>query len=240
MRICFSRSRNRFTIWSRVCRRYDRLEILIRSQSHHCATSLSGGVESRWQETRNGSVAFEPCAAINVVSRYFAILNSDTPRLRIDPALFLSRCVSLDLEIVPKSAWLFAFAAVRGEAAILHKGCALEPALDRLEAFCTGAAHLVGHKILRHDQPHLIANRARLAALGWGGACGYALTEPFGLSARSLSSSGQALARRTAAGRACQRSRAGCTADVAGAGRSDRGLCRTGPRRVGCAAGLLR
>lgn len=49
---------------------------------------------------------------------------------------------------------------------MVHKGAALEPALDRLEALCDGAAHLVGHNILRHDLPHLVANRARLAALG--------------------------------------------------------------------------
>jgi hypothetical protein len=104
--------------------------------------------------------------AINDVSRYFAILNLDTYRLSIDPTLFLSRCVSVDLEIDPKSARLFAFAAVRGETSVLHKGGALEPALDRLEAFCTGAAHLVGHNILRHDLPHLVANRARLVSLG--------------------------------------------------------------------------
>ena len=79
---------------------------------------------------------------------------------------FLSHCVSVDLEVDPKSARLFAFAAVRGEQALVHKGAALEPALDRLESLCDGAAHLVGHNILRHDLPHLVANRARLAALG--------------------------------------------------------------------------
>ncbi|EEW24271.1 RecQ family ATP-dependent DNA helicase [Rhodobacter ferrooxidans] len=42
----------------------------------------------------------------------------------------------------------------------------LDAGLDRLEAFCEGAAHLVGHNILRHDLPHLVANRARLAGLG--------------------------------------------------------------------------
>ena len=49
---------------------------------------------------------------------------------------------------------------------MVHKGGALDPALDRLEAFCDGAAYLVGHNILRHDLPHLVANRARLAGLG--------------------------------------------------------------------------
>ena len=81
-------------------------------------------------------------------------------------ATFLSSCVSVDLEVDPTSSRLFAFAAVSGEAALVHKGGPLSPALDRLEAFCDGAAHLVGHNILRHDLPHLIANRARLAALG--------------------------------------------------------------------------
>lgn len=83
-----------------------------------------------------------------------------------DASSFLSHCVSADLEVDPKSARLFAFAAVWGERAVVHKGAALEPALDRLEALCDGAAHLVGHNILRHDLPHLVANRARLAALG--------------------------------------------------------------------------
>jgi ATP-dependent DNA helicase RecQ len=84
----------------------------------------------------------------------------------IDPHPFLSRCVSVDLEVDPKTARLFAFAAVREKRSLVHKGAALEPALDRLEAFCDGAAHLVGHNILRHDLPHLVANRARLAGLG--------------------------------------------------------------------------
>ena len=86
--------------------------------------------------------------------------------MTFDPALFLSRCVSVDLEVDPKSARLFAFAAVRAEASLVHKGGALDPALDRFEVFCEGAAHLVGHNILRHDLPHLVANRARLAGLG--------------------------------------------------------------------------
>ena len=86
--------------------------------------------------------------------------------MTLDPAPFLSCCVSIDLEVDPKSARIFAFAAVRGARALVHKGAALDPGLDRLEALCDGAAHLVGHNILRHDLPHLVANRARLAGLG--------------------------------------------------------------------------
>ncbi|MBB6228975.1 hypothetical protein [Polymorphobacter multimanifer] len=73
--------------------------------------------------------------------------------------------MSVDLEIHPKSARLFAFAAVHGDASIRHNGGALDPALDRLEVFCEKAEHIIGHNILRHDIPHLVANRARLAVL---------------------------------------------------------------------------
>jgi ATP-dependent DNA helicase RecQ len=86
--------------------------------------------------------------------------------LNPDTSQFLSACVSIDLEVDPKSARVFAFAAVRGERDVVHKGSALDPALDRLEEFCDGAAHLFGHNILRHDLPHLMANRARLERLG--------------------------------------------------------------------------
>ena len=82
---------------------------------------------------------------------------------------FLARCLSVDLEVDPKTARLFAFGAVRGEEKLAFRSgpwAALDPALDRLEDFCAGATHLVGHNILRHDLPHLVANRARLAGLG--------------------------------------------------------------------------
>ena len=70
-----------------------------------------------------------------------------------DPNLFLSRCVSIDLEVNPKTARVFAFAAVRSGigARLVHKGGPLDAGLDRLEAFCQDAEHLIGHNILRHD-----------------------------------------------------------------------------------------
>ncbi len=85
-----------------------------------------------------------------------------------DPTLFLPHCVSVDLEVDPKTARVFAFAAVRGGGgeALAHKSGSLDAGLDRLEAFCNDARHLIAHNILRHDLPHLVANRARLAALG--------------------------------------------------------------------------
>ncbi len=85
-----------------------------------------------------------------------------------DSTLFLSHCVSVDLEVDPKTARVFAFAVVRGGdgVALVHKNGPLGAGLDRLEAFCKDARHLIGHNILRHDLPHLVANRARLATLG--------------------------------------------------------------------------
>ncbi|MBW7921611.1 MAG: RecQ family ATP-dependent DNA helicase [Rubellimicrobium sp.] len=87
-------------------------------------------------------------------------------RVTSDTASFLARCVSVDLEVDPKSAVLFAFGAVRDGVGISYRGGALPLALDRLEAFCDRAGFLVGHNILRHDLPHLVANRAALVRLG--------------------------------------------------------------------------
>lgn len=80
---------------------------------------------------------------------------------------FLGRCISVDLEVDPKSARIFALAAVRpGDApAILSRRGALGEALDRLETALGRTDHLIGHNILRHDLPHLAAARPRLAAL---------------------------------------------------------------------------
>ena len=94
--------------------------------------------------------------------------NSDAADVNSDPSLFLSQCVSVDLEVDPKTARVFAFAAVRAAegATLVHKNGPLDAGLDRLEAFCKDVRHLIAHNILRHDLPHLVANRARLAALG--------------------------------------------------------------------------
>src|SRR5690606_8927976 len=80
---------------------------------------------------------------------------------------FLDRCVSVDLEVDPTSATVFAFAAVRHDArpAIVAKKHDLEAGLDRLERAMAGASHLLGHNIIRHDLPHLVAARPGLARL---------------------------------------------------------------------------
>ncbi|WP_197434740.1 hypothetical protein, partial [Agrobacterium vitis] len=79
--------------------------------------------------------------------------------------LLLQSCVSIDLEVDPATASIFAFAAVRDDTrpAILAKKRDLVKALDRLEAEATEGVHLLGHNILRHDLPHLFAVRPGLA-----------------------------------------------------------------------------
>nr|WP_287306793.1 RecQ family ATP-dependent DNA helicase [Mesorhizobium sp.] len=65
----------------------------------------------------------------------------------------------------PATAAIFAFAAVRDDArpSILAKKRDLDAALDRLEAESAAAEHLLGHNIIRHDLPHLVALRPGLA-----------------------------------------------------------------------------
>lgn len=79
--------------------------------------------------------------------------------------LLLQSCVSIDLEVDPTTASIFAFAAVRDDARppILAKKRDLVIAFDRLEVEATRGVHLLGHNILRHDLPHLFAMRPGLA-----------------------------------------------------------------------------
>jgi ATP-dependent DNA helicase RecQ len=78
---------------------------------------------------------------------------------------FLQRCVSLDLEVDPATATVFAFAAVRDDSSIsiVAKKRDLVAALDRLEAELSETRYLIGHNVIRHDLPHLLAMRPRLA-----------------------------------------------------------------------------
>jgi len=80
---------------------------------------------------------------------------------------FLRRCASIDLEVDPRTARIFAFAAVRHDRSPpnVSRGYGFEEALDRLEADLADADYLVGHNILRHDLPHLAAARPRLARM---------------------------------------------------------------------------
>ncbi len=79
----------------------------------------------------------------------------------------LERCASVDLEVDPKTARVFAMAAVPfgDQPPILSQNGATEDSLDRLESALSSYDHLIGHNILNFDLPHLAANRAQLAAL---------------------------------------------------------------------------
>jgi ATP-dependent DNA helicase RecQ len=83
--------------------------------------------------------------------------------------MLLTRCVSVDLEVDPKTARIFELAAVwreSGKAIASRKG-QLDEALDQIEAALADTSHLIGHNILRHDLPHLVAARPRLAGLAF-------------------------------------------------------------------------
>lgn len=83
------------------------------------------------------------------------------------PDPFLTTCVSVDIEVDPRTARVFDLAAVhctKAEPIRGQKG-GVASALDRLEAALGDARHLIGHNILRHDLPHLVSLRPRLAQL---------------------------------------------------------------------------
>ncbi len=88
-------------------------------------------------------------------------------QLSRDPFGIVSRCLSIDLEVDPKQARIFAFAAVpenEGEGIVHGKGDP-KAALERLDLFCADYAHVIGHNVLRHDLPHLMAVSPRFAKL---------------------------------------------------------------------------
>jgi ATP-dependent DNA helicase RecQ len=79
----------------------------------------------------------------------------------------LSRCVSIDLEVDPNKAKIFALAAVAQDSnapKVIAKNN-IEAALIELDAFCQGFDHVIGHNILCHDLPHLAAASPRFVAL---------------------------------------------------------------------------
>ncbi|WP_457648330.1 RecQ family ATP-dependent DNA helicase [Profundibacter sp.] len=80
---------------------------------------------------------------------------------------FLGRCVSIDLEVDPSKARIFAFAAVTKtpEAPGLVVNTNAEANLPKLDLFCQGFDHVIGHNILRHDLPHLVAASTKFVAL---------------------------------------------------------------------------
>jgi ATP-dependent DNA helicase RecQ len=102
---------------------------------------------------------------------------SETARPR---ATFLAQCLSIDIEVDPRTARVFDLAAVPGDGGPAIRGGRgqVDAALDQVEARMGKAGlfasrlfaprqaqirHLIGHNILRHDLPHLAALRPRLA-----------------------------------------------------------------------------
>lgn len=80
---------------------------------------------------------------------------------------FLRHCLSVDLEVSPATAKLFAFAAVRvdGSSVVVGAKGSVEQGLDRLHNTPAETRHILGHNILHHDLPHLVAARPALAKL---------------------------------------------------------------------------
>jgi ATP-dependent DNA helicase RecQ len=78
----------------------------------------------------------------------------------------LKRCVSIDLEVSPKTAKILDFAAVRYADGVSKRAGPdkLAPALEWLEASLGRTNHCIGHNILNHDIPHLIAVRPPLTS----------------------------------------------------------------------------
>ncbi len=79
----------------------------------------------------------------------------------------LSRSVSVDLEVDPSKAKIFALAAVvlESDAPKVVAKNNIEAALVELEALCQGFDHVIGHNILCHDLPHLAAASPKFVAL---------------------------------------------------------------------------
>ena len=79
----------------------------------------------------------------------------------------LERCVSIDLEVDPERAKIFAVAAVTHDPSIrdLTVTSEVETAWTRLDEFCRGFDYVIGHNILRHDLPHLAAASPRFHSL---------------------------------------------------------------------------
>ena len=74
-------------------------------------------------------------------------------------------CVALDLEVNPKTAKIFAMAAVskRTGESIVSRNKNVDNFLDRLEKLLRPSDYLIGHNVLKFDLEHLIANRPRMA-----------------------------------------------------------------------------
>ncbi|MDP2520120.1 RecQ family ATP-dependent DNA helicase [Shimia thalassica] len=77
----------------------------------------------------------------------------------------LSRCISIDLEVNPRDAKVFAIAAVRHDNSVVLKSSSglLKKHLEQLEDRIPDIGYPIGHNFLQHDMEHLIAARPQLS-----------------------------------------------------------------------------
>ena len=96
---------------------------------------------------------------------------SDNLNMNIAPnegiSNLLKSCVSIDLEVDPEKARIFAFAAVTLDSATpsLIVKSNVEANLSKLDLLCQGFDHVIGHNILRHDLPYLVAASPKFVVL---------------------------------------------------------------------------
>jgi len=83
------------------------------------------------------------------------------------PEYFSEQCLSLDLEVDPKTKRINSFGAIRGDtkAALLRSVKALTKDLAELDRFARGAEFLLGHNLIRFDLGYLKAVDPKLALL---------------------------------------------------------------------------
>ena len=71
--------------------------------------------------------------------------------------VLLSKCVSVDLEVVPNTGRIRSFAAIRPGAkqSCVYDGGNFASALHSLDDYAEGAEFVLGHNVIEHDLPHL-------------------------------------------------------------------------------------
>lgn len=84
-----------------------------------------------------------------------------------DRAGFAPRCLSIDLEVGRHDGRIHRFAAIRGDTQekIEYHGGDLQKALVRLDALAAGAAFVLGHNLIAHDNRYLSAAKPDLRLL---------------------------------------------------------------------------
>ena len=72
---------------------------------------------------------------------------------------FLKRCISVDIEVNPKTTKIFQFAAVKYDdpQPIISQSYNIENAIKRLHYHLKDDKYIIGHNILKHDLQHLLA-----------------------------------------------------------------------------------